>query len=365
MPAPWAGASAADPFDVELHAVSCRFDEVAAVEDVSLAIGKGEFFSLLGPSGCGKTTTLRMIGGFEEPTAGDIVLQGRRINGVPPHRRATNMVFQQLALFPHLSVFDNVAFGLRLKRLAWDEVRRRVAETLALVSLSGFEARSIPQLSGGQQQRVAIARALVNEPAVLLLDEPLGALDLKLRTQMQAELKTLQQRLGTTFVFVTHDQGEAFAMSDRVALMNGGRLEQVGPPRELYEQPASRFVATFVGETNLLEGRVVERRGGRVRIEASGLAFEAPAGELAAGTAVGVSLRPEHVDIRPVAAAGGTSATVRQVVYQGALVRLAVEVAGGRILQVQAVNGSAAAGLEPGTPVTLGWAPERVVVLPS
>jgi spermidine/putrescine transport system ATP-binding protein len=224
--------------DVELVDVRRDFDTVAAVDDVSLAIGRGEFFSLLGPSGCGKTTILRMIGGFETPTAGEIRIQGRRVDGIPANRRPTNMVFQQLALFPHLSVYENVAFGLRLKGLSEDGIRRRTGDALAMVGLEALAARNIAQISGGQQQRVALARALVNEPAVLLLDEPFAALDVKLRLQMQGELKALQNRLGTTFVFVTHDQGEAFAISDRIAVMNSGRIEQVGTPRGLYDHPS-------------------------------------------------------------------------------------------------------------------------------
>ncbi len=217
--------------DVALSNVSKRYGDVVAVDDVSLEIRRGEFFSLLGPSGCGKSTTLRMIGGFEFPTSGEIRLRGRVVNDVPPHRRATNMVFQQLALFPHMSVFDNVAFGLRIKRTPAADLRRRVGDALALVDLTGYETRQIHQLSGGQKQRVAIARALVIEPAVLLLDEPLGALDLKLREHMKIELKHLQADFGTTFVYITHDQSEALVLSDRVAVMNAGRFEQVGTPQ--------------------------------------------------------------------------------------------------------------------------------------
>ncbi len=243
-------------YDVELREVSKHFGSIVAVDQVSLQIRRGEFFSLLGPSGCGKTTTLRMIGGLEYPTAGDVVLRGQVVTDVPPYRRATNMVFQHLALFPHLTVFENIAFGMRLKRVAPDLIARKVDEVLQLVDLPGYGSREIHQLSGGQKQRVAIARALVNEPAVLLLDEPLGALDLKLRLQMQAELKALQQRVGTTFIYVTHDQGEALTMSDRIAVMNLGRVEQVATSQEIYARPQTRFVAAFIGEANFLEGRV-------------------------------------------------------------------------------------------------------------
>ena len=235
---------------------------VTAVERVDLTIGEGEFFSLLGPSGCGKTTTLRMIGGFEEPTEGQILLYGVDVVGVPPNRRDVNMVFQSYALFPHMSVFDNVAFGLRRKSVDSAEVRRRVNEMLELVQLEGKSDRRPRELSGGQQQRVALARALVNKPRALLLDEPLAALDLKLRQQMQIELKRIQREVGITFIFVTHDQNEALTMSDRLVVMNAGRIEQLGSPREVYERPRTRFVAGFIGTSNLITGNVALRRHG-------------------------------------------------------------------------------------------------------
>jgi spermidine/putrescine transport system ATP-binding protein len=264
-----AGARPAVPEDdglsaIELVGVEKEFatgsQDVKAVEHVDLRIAEGEFFSMLGPSGCGKTTTLRMIAGFEEPTSGQILLHGRDMVGVPPFRRDVNMVFQQYALFPHMDVFENVAFGLRRKKVDKDEIRRRVAEALSLVELEGREKRKPRQLSGGQQQRVALARALVNRPRALLLDEPLGALDLKLRQSMQLELKRIQREVGITFVYVTHDQEEALTMSDRLVVMNAGRIEQLGNPRELYEHPATRFVSNFIGTSNILTGRL-ERRG--------------------------------------------------------------------------------------------------------
>ena len=242
------GASVA----IALERVTKRFGKTAAVDDVSLSIGDGEFFSLLGPSGCGKTTTLRMIAGFEQPDEGRIVLQGQDVTTVPPNRRPLNMVFQHYALFPHMSVYDNVAFGLKVSGVPRAEHRDRIVR-LQVVELEGMEKRRIRQLSGGQQQRVALARALVKEPAALLLDEPLGALDVKLRKQMQRELKRIQAELGTTFVYVTHDQEEALAMSDRIAVMNGGRVEQLGSPREIYERPESPFVADFIGSLNALD----------------------------------------------------------------------------------------------------------------
>src|SRR5437588_3450132 len=241
--------------------VSKRFGGVNAVDDVSLEIADGEFFSLLGPSGCGKTTTLRMVAGFELPDSGRIVMQGKDVTEVRANRRPVNMVFQQYALFPHMSVYDNVAFGLRVKRVPRAEHRDRVHEMLRVVSLEGLDRRRVRQLSGGQQQRVALARALVNRPAALLLDEPLGALDVKLRKQMQLELKSIQNTLGTTFVYVTHDQEEALAMSDRIAVMNGGRVEQTGSPREIYEHPRTAFVADFIGSLNAFDLRIDELVG--------------------------------------------------------------------------------------------------------
>src|SRR5213593_2283493 len=238
---------------IALEGVAKRFGRTVAVADVNIAIGEGEFFSLLGPSGCGKTTTLRMIAGFEVPDEGRIVLQGRDVTSVLANRRPVNMVFQQYALFPHMSIYDNVAFGLKVKRVPKNEHHDRVHDLLRVVALEGMERRRPRQLSGGQQQRVALARALVNRPAALLLDEPLGALDVKLRKQMQLELKRIQNELGTTFVYVTHDQEEALAMSDRIAVMNAGVIEQLGAPREVYDSPATTFVADFVGSLNALD----------------------------------------------------------------------------------------------------------------
>src|SRR5215813_11102268 len=252
---------------IALEGVSKRFGKSAAVNDVSLEIGEGEFFSLLGPSGCGKTTTLRMIAGFEVPDTGRILLQGKDVTTVFSNRRPVNMVFQQYALFPHMSIYDNVAFGLKVKGVPRKEHRGRILEILRVVELEGFENRRPRQLSGGQQQRVALARALVNQPAALLLDEPLGALDLKLRKEMQLELKAIQQRTGTTFVYVTHDQEEAMTMSDRIAVMSGGVVEQLASPRDLYQRPASAFVAGFIGTSNLITLRFDRREDGMVIME--------------------------------------------------------------------------------------------------
>jgi len=287
--------------DVRLERVSKHFGDVAAVDDLSLDIAEGEFFSMLGPSGCGKTTTLRMIGGFEEPTLGTVYLGGRDVTDLPPYKRDVNTVFQSYALFPHLNVFDNVAFGLRRKKVSKDDVDRRVKDAMALVDLIGFEGRRPPQMSGGQQQRVALARALVNSPKVLLLDEPLGALDLKLRKQMQLELKRIQQEVGITFIYVTHDQEEAMTMSNRLAVMRHGKIEQLGPPEDVYENPATEFVAGFLGASNLLEGDVKETSDGTstVQLDAGG-ALRMPSARIPSDASghIKVGVRPEKISIQ-------------------------------------------------------------------
>ena len=321
--------------EIELVGLEKHFRDVRAVDGVSLSVVGGEFFSLLGPSGCGKTTTLRMIGGFELPTGGRVLLRGRDVTMDPPDKRPVNMVFQNYALFPHLDVGDNIAFGLRRRNVERSEIRRRVAEALDLVHLVGYERRRPNQLSGGQQQRVALARALVNRPHVLLLDEPLGALDLKLRKQLQVELKRVQVEVGITFVYVTHDQEEALTMSDRIAVMNHGRVEQLGTPEELYERPRTRFVADFIGTTNLLTGSVESTDGdwAVVRLE-SGEACVVARGSLAIGDPVELSVRPESVGLQPdteaTAAAGpAIAATVEQVAYLGGNVQYLVRTSGG------------------------------------
>ena len=280
---------------VRLENVTKAFKEVVAVDDISLTIDEGEFFSLLGPSGCGKTTTLRMIGGFETPTSGAIYLAGSDVSNLPPYKRDVNTVFQSYALFPHFDVSENVAYGLKRKKVPSAEIAKRVTEMLELVDLPGYGTRKITQLSGGQQQRVALARALVNRPQVLLLDEPLGALDLKLRKQMQLELKRIQSEVGITFIYVTHDQDEAMTMSDRIAVMNAGRFEQIGAPQDVYEAPATAFVAGFLGASNLLEGEVVAE--GRVKL-AAGSEITVPAGRLGASAGpITVGVRPEKLNI--------------------------------------------------------------------
>jgi spermidine/putrescine transport system ATP-binding protein len=327
--------------EIELVGLEKHFREVRAVDGVSLSVVGGEFFSLLGPSGCGKTTTLRMIGGFELPTGGRILLRGRDVTMDPPDKRPVNMVFQNYALFPHLNVGDNIAFGLRRRNVEGAEIRRRVADALDLVHLVGYERRKPNQLSGGQQQRVALARALVNRPHVLLLDEPLGALDLKLRKQLQVELKRVQVEVGITFVYVTHDQEEALTMSDRIAVMNQGRVEQLGTPEELYERPRTRFVADFIGTTNLLTGSVeaIEPDTAIVRLD-SGETCVVARGALAVGEPVELSIRPESVVLRPSEAVTGSepaiAATVEQVAYLGGNVQYIVRTRGGLSITVLA-----------------------------
>jgi spermidine/putrescine transport system ATP-binding protein len=358
--------------DVRLIELTKRFREIVAVDAISLEIRIGEFFSLLGPSGCGKTTTLRMIGGFELPTSGRIELRGRDVTMEPPEKRPVNMVFQSYALFPHLSVFDNVAFGLRRRKAPDADVRRRVGAALELVRLTGYDRRGPGELSGGQQQRVALARALVCEPTVLLLDEPLGALDLKLRRRLQVELKRVQVEVGITFVYVTHDQEEALALSDRIAVMNGGRIEQLGAPEELYERPRTRFVADFIGTTNLLAGTVESVAGGGAVIALAGAGrCIVPAGSLASGNRVEIAVRPEALALVMVPADGADGAdggagswlrgTVEQSAYLGTSVNYQVRTEGGQrvVASVPHTQGRLAAG----TAVVVRWQSEDALIL--
>jgi spermidine/putrescine transport system ATP-binding protein len=349
---------------VELRDVTRTFGDVVAVDHVTLGIRQGEFFALLGPSGCGKTTTLRILAGFERPTGGDVYLRGRRVNDVPPYRRETNLIFQQLALFPHMDVYDNIAFGLHVKRRPAAETGARVRKVLELVELTGFERRRIHEISGGQQQRVAIARALVNEPAVLLLDEPLGSLDLKLRLQMQRELKAMQRRSGTTFVYVTHDQGEALAMADRIAVMQSGRIAQVGSAEHIYTRPATRFVAHFIGDTNIIPATVRERGpDGTVTLEAHGLRFQAADADVRTGERRNVSLRPEKIRIAAPHAAGavGHAGRVTEVTFLGPLTRYEVAVGETRLVVQSQTEGEE--HFRRDDPVLLSWSPAAPVVL--
>ena len=299
---------------VSLENIKVSFDSTQVLRGISLNIKDGEFVTLLGPSGCGKTTTLRIIGGFVKPDEGSVLFDGRKINDLPPYRRGVNTVFQRYALFPHLNVFDNIAFGLRIKKTPSAEIARRVKEMLALVNLRGFEERGVEQLSGGQQQRVAIARALVNRPRVLLLDEPLGALDLKLRKEMQTELKNIQQQLGITFIYVTHDQEEALTMSDTVVVMNDGRILQQGTPQDVYNEPANAFVADFIGESNIIPGIM----HADYRVEFCGRPFECVDKGFAADEPVDVVIRPEDVKlVKPESETAQLTGTVQSVIFKG------------------------------------------------
>ena len=297
---------------IELHDLKKEFDGTPVLRGISLDIKSREFVTLLGPSGCGKTTTLRIIGGFEQPDSGDVLFEGRRLNDVPPYRREINTVFQRYALFPHLNVAENIAFGLHIKKMNPAEIKLKTREMLSLVGLSGFEARDVTSLSGGQQQRVAIARALVCEPRVLLLDEPLGALDLKLRKDMQIELKRIQQRTGITFIYVTHDQEEALTMSDRIVVMNHGVIQQVGSPTDIYNEPENAFVADFIGESNIIDGVMLEDR----KVEFCGREFECVDSGFGHNTPVDVVIRPE--DLRLVYAGDGLlQGVVESIVFKG------------------------------------------------
>ena len=352
--------------EIELMRLEKHFRDVRAVDGISLEVVGGEFFSLLGPSGCGKTTTLRMIGGFELPTGGRIVLRGRDVTMEPPDRRPVNMVFQNYALFPHLDVGENVAFGLRRRKVDKVEIVRRVGEALELVHLSGYQKRKPNQLSGGQQQRVALARALVNRPHVLLLDEPLGALDLKLRKQLQVELKRVQLEVGITFVYVTHDQEEALTMSDRIAVMNHGKVEQLGTPEELYERPRTRFVADFIGTTNLLSGAVesADVATALVRLD-TGERCMVAGGKLRSGDPVELSIRPESIALRRVNGSAGDAsplrATVEQVAYLGGNVQYIVRTGGG--LSITALVPKTGDRLPVGDTVDVSWPPAEALVL--
>jgi spermidine/putrescine transport system ATP-binding protein len=353
------------PNAIEIRNVTKRFGGLVAVDDVSLEIAEGEFFSLLGPSGCGKTTTLRMLAGFEVPSEGQILLEGQPVEKVPPYERDVNMVFQSYALFDHLDVADNVAFGLKRRKVAKDEIASRVAAALELVNLSERAHARTNELSGGQRQRVALARALVNRPKVLLLDEPLGALDLKLRRQMQVELKQIQREVGITFVYVTHDQEEALSMSDRIAVMNGGRVAQCGAPEDIYERPDEEFVAGFIGISNLLEGTVED--GGTVRIPTGAvLPVKLPDG-VDRGDRVNLSVRPEKIAIDELEEGmTGLDGTIVSRVYLGVSTQITVSLGDGAslvALEQATYRARADDRWEPGARVRLGWHPEHCLVL--
>jgi len=338
-----------------------RFAEVTAVDGINLDVVGGEFFSLLGPSGCGKTTTLRLIAGFEQPTEGRILLDGRDVAHTPPHKRNVNTVFQSYALFPFLTVEENVAFGLRYKDVTKGEAKQKAAEALSLVQLEGFGKRRPNQLSGGQQQRVALARALVLNPAVLLLDEPLGALDAKLRKALQIELKALQEEVGITFIYVTHDQEEALTMSDRLAVMSNGRIEQIGSPAEVYEEPSTAYVADFLGVSNLMAA--LGEGGGRVRL--GDFQFTATHGDLGAQGPVRVVIRPERVSVEDHGTPGDNRipGMVERVLYVGSVIQILVHLAHGETLQAWLQNRGGDPPWQQGTAVTVHMPPDAIRVL--
>ena len=366
------GANGEHP-SVTLRSVTKRFGDFTAVDEIDLEIAQGEFFTLLGPSGCGKTTTLRMIAGFEEPNGGEILIDGADVAGLPAHKRPTNTVFQSYALFPHLSVKDNVAYGLKRKGVDKSEVEQRVQEELERVGLWGEANRRPNQLSGGQQQRVALARAVVNLPKVLLLDEPLGALDLKLRKNLQIELKGIQRDIGITFVYVTHDQEEALTMSDRIAVMNKGVVEQIAIPEEVYERPETTFVAGFIGVSNLMPGTVRSVSGDRATVELeAGVTVEAPANGLAEGEGCHAVVRPEKLIVEPTDGGGpsaldGESQSVDGViessVYLGTATQIVVEIKGGARMTVLVPNSDESQRQRlpgGGANVRLAWTPEHI-----
>src|SRR5579864_9559271 len=360
------GPPSAHPMaEIRLRNLTKRFGDVRAVSDLTLDAASGELVALLGPSGCGKTTTLRMIAGFETPTAGQILLDGVDVARIPPYRRNVNTVFQSYALFPHLRVFDNVAFGLRRAGVDRREVRRRVADALAQVELTGLERRKPAQLSGGQQQRVALARVLVLRPAVVLLDEPLGALDAKIRRTLQVELKALQQDVGLTFIYVTHDKEEALTMSDRLAVMNAGRIEQVGPPKSVYDEPETMFVADFLGISNLLSATASGSEGGGCRVRVGEFELLASRGDLNARGATRLVIRPERVRLGPHESVGENRlpGLIERIVYRGSNNQVFVRLAGGEQIQALVQNSGQEGAYAHGDPVRVHLPAEALRVL--
>jgi spermidine/putrescine transport system ATP-binding protein len=351
---------------VSIRSVVKKFGAVTALDHVSVNIKRGEFFSLLGPSGCGKTTLLRIIGGFEQPDEGGILIGGRNVAADPPYKRRTNMIFQHLALFPHLTVARNIAFGLEMKKLPRPEIDRKVADILRLVRLETYGRRKIDELSGGERQRVAIARALVNDPEVLLLDEPLGALDLQLRLQMHDELRRIHREIGSTFILVTHDQGEAITLSDRIAVMESGRIVQLGIPKDIYYRPNTRFVASFIGHANFIAGEISFVAGGRCGLLAGGLELKgvASAPVKARSKATGV-LRHEHVRIVVANSGIGVAATIEDVSFQGSTYRVVLKLENGSPIISEFTGDSVERPFSRGDAVRVDWNENNLTVLPD
>ncbi|TDR92910.1 ABC transporter ATP-binding protein [Enterovirga rhinocerotis] len=357
--------SAAGTAMVDIRRLEKRFGSAVALHPTDLVVRQGEFFSLLGPSGCGKTTLLRMIGGFEQPTSGDIVIAGESVVHLSPAKRRTNMVFQHLALFPHMSIRENIAFGLEMKRVPAATVRSKVDDALAMVRMESFADRPVEALSGGQKQRIAIARALVNEPAVLLLDEPLSALDLQLRIQMQSELRRIQRSTRSTFIFVTHDQEEAMTMSDRIAVLQAGHIVQMGTPRQIYHRPESRFVAEFIGHSNFLPGTVTGLGvGGEVRLEHRGVSYDAISHRpLSLGDEVSVALRYEAISVLPGTDTRGLPATLELATFAGPTIRLDLRLENDVSIKAETPASNEPPDLSPGARFRVDWAPTTALVV--
>ncbi|MFT4415261.1 ABC transporter ATP-binding protein [Fredinandcohnia humi] len=352
---------------VELKNITKQFGDTKVVQNVSLDVREGEFLTLLGPSGCGKTTTLRMIAGFEQPTEGNILLDGKRVDGTPANKRNVNTVFQSYALFPHMNIYDNVAFGLKMRRVDKNVIKEKVTKMLELVRLQGYENRTPAQLSGGQKQRIAIARALINNPKVILLDEPLGALDLKLRKQMQVELKHLQQQLKITFIYVTHDQEEALTMSDRIAVMNNGFVEQIGNPVEIYEKPQTKFVADFIGETNLFEGNITTLKDQFALLNLGGREIQVKNEGLQIGEKVYVTIRPERINIVANEINEPSIVTlkgrIKEMIYVGSVSKMVVLLDNGKEVVVNEQAGKTQVSDYINKDIYLTWGIEHGVVM--
>ena len=347
---------------IDLQHISKRFDDTLVLDDLSLSVKENSFVTLLGPSGCGKTTTLRIIGGFESPNTGKVIFGGEDITKLPPNKRQLNTVFQKYALFPHMSIADNIAFGLKIKNKSKAYIDDKIKYALKLVNLNGFEHRSIDSLSGGQQQRIAIARAIVNEPKVLLLDEPLGALDLKLRQDMQYELIRLKNELGITFIYVTHDQEEALTMSDRIAVMHDGVLEQLDVPMEIYEHPKTKFVAGFIGESNIFDGKVTDKKDNVLTVQTEAGMMQVCGADFEVGEEMHVAIRPEYMDVSKTPVEGfDLPGTVKDFIYQGTVVKTALDIKNGQEIKYSRFEQDT--DIAEGNQVYVYWRPEKAVAI--